>query len=111
MLSRTLVYFLCDVGVYSTFAILYFFALWLDLDDHPKQNNNDILTINETTTQDHNDTMDEARYRELREKMAAVKSLYGSRHYSQCAKLGELLLSEMHDQVSMQQQPHTMNPS
>lgn len=55
--------------------------------------------------------MDEARYRELREKMAAVKSLYGSRHYSQCAKLGELLLSEMHDQVSMQQQPHTMNPS
>lgn len=50
--------------------------------------------------------MDEARYRELREKMAAVKSLYASRHYSQCAKLGELLLSEMHDQVNMPQ-PHT----
>jgi hypothetical protein len=51
--------------------------------------------------------MDEARYRELREKMAAVESLYASRHYSQCAKLGELLLSETHDQVTMQQQLHT----
>ena len=50
--------------------------------------------------------MDEARYREMVERMAAVKSLYTSRHYSQCAKLGELLLSEMHDQVNMQQ-PHT----
>jgi hypothetical protein len=52
-------------------------------------------------TQQHNNTMDEARYREMRERMAAVKSLYTSRHYSQCAKLGELLLSEMHDQVSI----------
>ncbi|KAG9204185.1 hypothetical protein G6514_001824 [Epicoccum nigrum] len=43
--------------------------------------------------------MDEARYRELKEKMAAVNSLYASRHYSQCAKLGELLLSETHDQT------------
>lgn len=43
--------------------------------------------------------MDEARYRELKEKMAALKSLYASRHYSQCAKFGELLLSEIHDQV------------
>lgn len=32
--------------------------------------------------------------------MAALKSLYASRHYSQCAKFGELLLSEIHDQVS-----------
>ena len=44
--------------------------------------------------------MDEARYHELKEKMAALKSLYASRHYSQCAKFGELLLSERHDQVS-----------
>src|SRR5690242_369816 len=44
--------------------------------------------------------MNEARYRELREKMAALKSLYASRHYSQCAKFGELLLSEIHDQVN-----------
>ncbi|KZM27226.1 uncharacterized protein EKO05_0002270 [Ascochyta rabiei] len=43
--------------------------------------------------------MDEARYRELKEKLAALKSLYASRHYSQCAKFGELLLSEMHDQT------------
>ncbi|KAF2626911.1 hypothetical protein BU25DRAFT_369381 [Macroventuria anomochaeta] len=43
--------------------------------------------------------MDEARYRELKEKMAALKSLYASRHYSQCAKFGELLLSEIHDQT------------
>lgn len=43
--------------------------------------------------------MNESRYRELKEKMAALKSLYASRHYSQCAKLGELLLGEMHDQV------------
>ncbi|KAJ4989209.1 hypothetical protein SVAN01_05288 [Stagonosporopsis vannaccii] len=43
--------------------------------------------------------MNEARYRELREKMAALKSLYASRHYSQCAKFGELLLSEIHDQT------------
>ncbi|KAF3001980.1 hypothetical protein E8E13_007724 [Curvularia kusanoi] len=43
--------------------------------------------------------MDEGRYRELKEKMAALKSLYASRHYSQCAKFGELLLSESHDQV------------
>lgn len=44
--------------------------------------------------------MNESRYRELKEKMAALKSLYASRHYSQCAKFGELLLSERHDQVS-----------
>ncbi|KAF9699430.1 hypothetical protein EKO04_002267 [Ascochyta lentis] len=43
--------------------------------------------------------MDQARYRELKEKMTALKSLYASRHYSQCAKFGELLLSEMHDQT------------
>jgi hypothetical protein len=43
--------------------------------------------------------MNESRYRELKEKMAALKSLYASRHYSQCAKFGELLLSEIHDQV------------
>ncbi|KAH6637953.1 hypothetical protein C7974DRAFT_151259 [Boeremia exigua] len=43
--------------------------------------------------------MDEARYRELQTKMAALKNLFASRHYSQCAKFGELLLSEMHDQT------------
>jgi hypothetical protein len=48
--------------------------------------------------------MNEARYRELKEKLAAVKSLYASRHYSQCAKFGELLLSEVHDQVSAMKQ-------
>ncbi|KAF1932264.1 uncharacterized protein M421DRAFT_416986 [Didymella exigua CBS 183.55] len=36
---------------------------------------------------------------ELKEKMAALKSLYASRHYSQCAKFGELLLSEKHDET------------
>lgn len=51
-----------------------------------------------TFTQRH-DKMDEGRYRELREKMAALKSLYASHHYQQCAKFGELLLSEIHDQV------------
>jgi len=43
--------------------------------------------------------MNESTYRELKEKMAALKSLYASRHYSQCAKFGELLLNEIHDQV------------
>lgn len=43
--------------------------------------------------------MNEPSYCELKEKMAALKSLYASRHYSQCAKFGELLLNEIHDQV------------
>lgn len=43
--------------------------------------------------------VNEARHYELKEKMTALKSLYASRHYSQCAKFGELLLSEIHDQV------------
>jgi hypothetical protein len=60
-------------------------------------------------TQQHNNTMDGARYREMVERMAAVKSLYTSRHYSQCAKLGELLLSEMHDQVIIAITPHKTN--
>jgi hypothetical protein len=40
-----------------------------------------------------------AQYNELREKMAVVKNLYCSRHYTQCAKLGDLLLREAHDEV------------
>lgn len=72
----------------STSTVL--FSSRLGLDD---------FSINDNTTQ-RDETMDELRYRALKEKMAALKSLYASRHYSQCAKFGELLLSEIHDQVS-----------
>ncbi|KAF1360467.1 hypothetical protein EJ07DRAFT_115346 [Lizonia empirigonia] len=43
--------------------------------------------------------VNEARHYELKERMTALKSLYASRYYSQCAKFGELLLSEIHDQT------------
>lgn len=36
-----------------------------------------------------------ARHDEIKEKMQALKDLYTSRHYTQCAKFGERLLSEV----------------
>jgi hypothetical protein len=41
----------------------------------------------------------QARYDERKENMLSVKNLYVSRHYTQCAKLGERLLSEADNEV------------
>jgi hypothetical protein len=44
--------------------------------------------------------LDEARYQTLKERMQAVKGLYLSRHYTQCAKHGEQLLGQVKSAVS-----------
>lgn len=38
-----------------------------------------------------------SRYQDLRVKMQAIKDMYNSRHYAQCAKYGEQMLAEEHD--------------
>lgn len=42
----------------------------------------------------------EARYNEMKEKTQISKALYQSRHYTQCAKFNERLLSKVHNEVS-----------
>ncbi|KAJ4372473.1 hypothetical protein N0V83_004247 [Neocucurbitaria cava] len=49
------------------------------------------------------------RYNEMKEKTQISKALYQSRHYTQCAKFNEQLLSEVHNDVSARDDIHDSN--